>query len=292
MDENLNAARVLISLLLLTLVINASLLLAQYAPPRGFDAPTLGFDIAPASEEWGELLPNVEDIVGDRPSALLSSPDSEGRSSSTVKGESRTPAERASGTLEADVTGGNQSDGSETTAPDLQPGSASTAWSLGLPSTLGGFAPDGLLEPDYSMTGAPGIVGGEGPQAGEGPQGSGGPPASENPQGGGGLYGGGGQPASESPHDGGGQPASEGPQGGAGPHGGGGLHGNGGSSHDDVGSSHGGGGPPQGGGGPPHGGGGPPQGGGGPPHGDGGPPQGGGGPPHGDGGPPQGGGGK
>jgi hypothetical protein len=36
-DEKLSAARVLISLLLLTLVANGSLLLAQYGPTSGFD---------------------------------------------------------------------------------------------------------------------------------------------------------------------------------------------------------------------------------------------------------------
>jgi hypothetical protein len=252
--ENLNAARVLVSLLLLTLVINGSLLLAQYAPPMGFDTLTPGFDGPPSSEELGELLPNVDDILWDRPSALRPSPDGEGRSSLTVKRESRTPAEGASEALEADVTGGSQSDGSGTTAPDLRPSSASPTLSLGLPSALWEFAPDGLLERDYLREGAPDIVGGEDPQgsggqpASEGPQGSGGPPASEDPQGSGG------QPASEGPQGSGGQPANEGPQGGG------------------EGPSHGGGG---GGEGPPHGGGG--GGGEGPPHG------GGGGPPHGGG---------
>src|SRR5215213_1294361 len=273
-DENLNVARVLVSLLLLTLVINGSLLLARYAPPIRFDTPTLGLDVAPSSEEPGEVVPNVDDTVEDKPSALRQSPDGEGRSSLTVKRESRTPAEGASETLEADVTGGSQSGGSGTTAPDLQPSSASTTLSLGLPSALWEFTPDGLLEPDYSMKGAPDIVGGAGPQVGgEGPQGSGGQPASEGPQGSGGppasedLQGRGGQPASEAGHDRGGPPANEGSQGGSG-------------------SLHGGGGPPQVGGGPPHGGGGPPQGGGGSPQGGGGPPQGGGGSPQGSGGSP------
>ena len=219
-DENLNAARVLVSLLLLTLVINGSLLLARYAPPIRFDTPTLGLDVAPSSEEPGEVVPNVDDTGEVKPSALRQSPDGAGRSSLTVKRESRTPAEGASETLEADVTGGSQSGGSGTTAPDLQPSSASPTLSLGLPSAFWEFTPDGLLEPDYSIKGAPDIVGGAGPQGR------------------------------------GGQPASEGPQGGGGPHGGGGLHGNGGSSHDDGGPPHDGGGLPQGGGGPPQGGGG------------------------------------
>src|SRR5215216_8189113 len=209
-DENLNVARVLVSLLLLTLVINGSLLLARYAPPIRFDTPTLGLDIAPSSEEPGEVVPNVDDTVEDKPSALRQSPDGEGRSSLTVKRESRTPAEGASETLEADVTGGSQSGGLGTTAPDLQPSSASPTLSLSLPSALWEFTPDGLLEPDYSMKAGPDIVSGEGPQgsggqpASEGPQGSEGPPAREDPQGSGGP------PASEDPQGRRGQPASEG----------------------------------------------------------------------------------
>jgi len=80
-DENLNAARVLTSLLLLTLVVNGSLLLAQYAPPSGFDAPTPALDAAPAPEESGESVPNRGDTAGGRASAPLPTPDGEGRSS-------------------------------------------------------------------------------------------------------------------------------------------------------------------------------------------------------------------
>src|SRR5215216_3028570 len=126
-DEKLSAARVLIGLLLLTLVTNGSLLLAQYAPPSGFDALTPGFGAAPAPEEAGEPVPHGVDMVGDRQSAPLPLPSGPGRSSSV---------EGASGTLAAGVTGSGRNGDSETTAPDLQLGFASTVSLLGSPIVL------------------------------------------------------------------------------------------------------------------------------------------------------------
>src|SRR4028118_2407819 len=57
-DEKLSAARVLIGVLLLTLVTNGSLLLAQYGPPSGFDAPIPAFDAASGPEQAGEPVPD------------------------------------------------------------------------------------------------------------------------------------------------------------------------------------------------------------------------------------------
>ena len=67
-DEKLSAARVLISLLLLTLVTNGSLLLAQYGPLSGFDAPMPAFDdpSAPAPVESGEPVPSGGALAEDR----------------------------------------------------------------------------------------------------------------------------------------------------------------------------------------------------------------------------------
>ncbi len=63
-DEKLSAARVLIGLLLLTLVTNVSLLLAQYGPSSGFDVPMPAFDDTSATEEPGKPVPNGSAIGG------------------------------------------------------------------------------------------------------------------------------------------------------------------------------------------------------------------------------------
>ena len=205
-DENLNAARVLTSLLLLTLVVNGSLLLAQYAPPSGFDAPTPILDAAPAPEESGEPVPNRGDIAAGRPSAPLPTPDGEGRSS-TVKG--------APETLAAGIPGGGRNGDSETTAPELQLSSASTVSFVGLPSVLWEVGPDGILGYGDSIKGAPAIVGGGGPPADQGLPADQGPPPDQ------------GLPADQGPPGGGGKPGGGDPPGGGGPKGDGGPRGGG-----------------------------------------------------------------
>src|SRR5215217_1207529 len=132
-DEKLSAARVVICLLLLTLVTNGSLLLAQYGPSSGFDVPMPAFDDTSAPEESGKPVPNGGAIAGVRPPAPLPSPSGVERSSD-VKG--------ASAVLAAGVVGGAQNGDSGTTAPDPQLGSASSASSLGLPNVLWDLVPN------------------------------------------------------------------------------------------------------------------------------------------------------
>src|SRR5919112_2128015 len=112
-DEKLSAARVLIGLLLLTLVTNGSLLLAQYGPSSGFDVPTPAFDDTSATEESGKPVPNGSAIGGGRPPTLFPSPSSLERFSD-VKG--------ASGALAASVVAGGRNADSGTTAADPQLG--------------------------------------------------------------------------------------------------------------------------------------------------------------------------
>src|SRR4028118_507008 len=89
-DEKLSAARVLIGVLLLTLVTNGSLLLAQYGPPSGFDAPMPAFDAASGSEESGEPVPNDGALAEGKLSTPPPAPSSVGRPSTVA---------RAAGTL-------------------------------------------------------------------------------------------------------------------------------------------------------------------------------------------------
>src|SRR5919112_2984759 len=89
-DEKLSASRVLIGVLLLTLVTNGSLLLAQYGPLSGFDVPMPAFDDAWGPEESGEPVPPGGTIAGVGSPAPLPSPSSAGRSLTVT---------RASGTL-------------------------------------------------------------------------------------------------------------------------------------------------------------------------------------------------
>src|ERR671913_2449302 len=99
-DEKLSATRVLIGLLLLTLVTNGSLLLAQYGPPSGFDAPMSAFEDPSGPEEAGEPVPTGGAIAEGSPSAPPPSPSGVGRSSTVT---------RASGTVAAsDARGGAQ----------------------------------------------------------------------------------------------------------------------------------------------------------------------------------------
>src|SRR5215204_6650165 len=99
-DEKLSAARVLISLLLLTLVANGSLLLAQYGPTSGFDTLRPAFNDPSAPEESGEPVPSGGALAEDRSSAQLPSPSDVGRSSTVT---------RVSGTLAAGDAGGGRS---------------------------------------------------------------------------------------------------------------------------------------------------------------------------------------
>ena len=70
-DEKLSAARVLISLLLLTLVTNGSLLLAQYGPTSGFDTLRPAFNDPSDPVESGEPVPSGGALAEDRSSAPL-----------------------------------------------------------------------------------------------------------------------------------------------------------------------------------------------------------------------------
>ena len=272
-DEKLSAARVLIGLLLLTLVTNGSLLLAQYGPPSGFDAPMPAFDAASGPEESGEPVPNAGALAEGKSSAPPPSPSGVGRSS-TVTRESGT---LAAGDAEDGRQGGSTSKESFTLLQSTELLGAVS--SSGLPSVLGELVPDGLgklvmdglreLVPDdlddLFRRGAFYIVGGEDPQAGGGPQAGEGPQGGRGPQGSGGPPASGGQPADEGAQGSEGQPADEGPQGSGDPPASGGPKSDGGPK--DGGSPEGDGGPkgggnPEGDGGPK--GGGSPEGGGGP----------------------------
>src|SRR5918999_814122 len=90
--EKLSATTILIGLLLLTLVTNGSLLLAQYGPPSGFDAPMSAFEDPSGPEEAGEPVPIGGTLAEGRPTAPPPSPSGVGRSSTVT---------RASGTLAA-----------------------------------------------------------------------------------------------------------------------------------------------------------------------------------------------
>src|SRR5918998_4075222 len=105
-DEKLSAARVLIGLLVLTLVTNGSLLLAQYGPPSGFDVPKSAFDGPLAPQESGAPVPTGGALAEGRPSAPPPSPSGVGRPSTVT---------RASGTLAAgDARGGQNVDSTPT----------------------------------------------------------------------------------------------------------------------------------------------------------------------------------
>ena len=223
-DEQLSAARVLIGVLLLTLVTNGYLLLAQYGPPSGFDAPMPAFDAASGPEESGEPVPNDGALAEGKSSTPPPAPSSVGRPSTVT---------RASGTLAAGDTEGGRRGGSTSKESFTLPRGIEVLGvvsSSGLPNVLRELVPRGLGElvpdtlEDLFGRGAFYIVGGEdlsqaakGPQGIGGPRGSGGPPADEGPQG------------------------SEGPNGDVGPKGDGGSNGNGGPK--DGGSPNGGGGP-------------------------------------------------
>src|SRR5919107_173121 len=287
-DEKLSAARVLISLLLLTLVTNGSLLLAQYGPLSGFDAPMPAFDNPSAPEDPGEPVPSGGALAEDRSSAPLPSPSGGGRTSTVT---------RVSGTLAAGDADGARTGDSIPTGSFTLPQSTEllrAVSSSGLPRVLSELVPislwetvsedlDGLLG-----RGASDIGDGEDPQANGGPQGGGRPTADEDPQGGGhptadegsrgpggpradeGSRGPGGPRANEDSQGGGDSPADASPNSDGGPKDGGGNHGGGGNpggrDNPGGGGNHGGGGNPGGrdnpGGGGNHGGGGNPGGGG------------------------------
>src|SRR3712207_2169391 len=139
-DEKLSTARVLIGLLLLTLVTNGSLLLAQYGPPRGFDAPMPSFDDPSAPEEFGGPVPNGGTLADGRSSAPPPSPSGVGRSSTVT---------RASGTLAAGDAGGGGNGGSTPRGSFTLPQSTEllrAVSSSSLPSVLSALVPDGVWE--------------------------------------------------------------------------------------------------------------------------------------------------
>src|ERR687897_2719520 len=163
-DEKLSAARVLICLLLLTLVTNGSLLLAQYGPLSGFDAPTPAFDVASGPDESGEPVPNGGAIAEGGPSAPPPSPSGVGKSSTVT---------RASGTVAASDAGSGRNVDSTPIVSFTLPQSTEllrAVSSSGLPSVLRELVPDGLgeLVPDDLDSllgrGALDIVGGGNPQ--------------------------------------------------------------------------------------------------------------------------------
>lgn len=270
-DEKLSAARVLSGLLLITLVTNGSLLLAQYGPPSGFDAPMPLFDAALGPEESGEPVPNGGALVEGRSSMPPPLPSGIGRPSTVT---------RASGTLVAGDAEGGRDSGSTSNESFTLPQSTELLGAVSssdLPSVLRELVPDDLE--DLLGRGALNILGGEDAQADEdsqgggGPQGSVGSPADEGSQGGsrgspvdeGGQGGSRGSPANEGAQGGNGAPPSsvdppasgvpqgdEGPQSDGGPKGDGASKGNGGPK--DGGSPQGGG-ETKGGGGPKGGGG-------------------------------------
>src|SRR5918994_7581479 len=88
-DEKLSAASVLIGLLVLTLVTNGSLLLAQYGPPSGFDTPMPAFDGPSAPMESGAPVPNGGAIAEGGPSAPPPSPSGVGKSSTVTRRRER-----------------------------------------------------------------------------------------------------------------------------------------------------------------------------------------------------------
>ena len=199
-DEKLSAARVLIGVLLLTLVTNGSLLLAQYGPPSGFDAPIPAFDAASGPEESGEPVSNDGALAEGKSSTPPPAPSSVGRPSTVT---------RASGTLAAGDTEGGRHGGSTSKESFTLPRGTEllgAVSSSGLPNMLWELVPRGLgeLVPDTleDLFGRRAfyIVGGEGlPQAAEGPQGNGGPQGSGGPPADEGLQGSGGPPADEGP---------------------------------------------------------------------------------------------
>src|SRR5829696_4260196 len=216
-DEKLSAARVLISLLLLTLVTNGSLLLAQYGPLSGFDAPMPAFDEPSVPEESGEPVPSGGALAEDRSSAPLPSPSGGGRSSTVT---------RVSGTLAAGDAGGGwtgdsirvglfdlpQSTELLPQSTELLPQSTEllrAVSSSGLPRVISELVPIGLWEvvsedlDGLFGHGALDIGDGKDPQADGGPQGGGLPTAD------GGLRGSGGPRADEDPR-GGGLPTADG----------------------------------------------------------------------------------
>src|SRR5918995_896310 len=139
-DEKLSAARVLIGLLVLTLVTNGSLLLAQYGPPSGFDTPMPAFENPLALEESGGPVPNGGTLAEDSSSAPPPSPSGVGRSSTVT---------RASGTLAAgDADAAPNVDSTPTvsfTSPQITELLRAVS-SSGLPSVLRELVPDGLGE--------------------------------------------------------------------------------------------------------------------------------------------------
>ncbi len=211
-DEKLSAARVLIGLLLLTLVTNGSLLLAQYGPPSGFDAPMPLFDAASGPEESGEPVPNGGALAEGRSNGGALA---EGRSSTPPPSPSgigrSSTVTRASGTLAAGDAEGGRDSGSTSNEAFTLPQSTEllgAVSSSGLPSVLRELVPDSLGElvpdnlEDLIGRGVLNILSGEDAQANEDSQGGGGPPADEGPQGSGGS------PADEGPQGSGGPPSS------------------------------------------------------------------------------------
>ncbi|MCA1718799.1 MAG: hypothetical protein LC781_18900, partial [Actinobacteria bacterium] len=126
--------------MLLTLVTNGSLLLAQYGPPSGFDAPMPLFDAASGPEESGEPVPNGGALAEGRSSTPPPSPSGIGRSSTVT---------RASGTLAAGDAEGGRDSGSTSNEAFTLPQSTEllgAVSSSGLPSVLLDLVPDGLGE--------------------------------------------------------------------------------------------------------------------------------------------------
>src|ERR671920_269624 len=178
-DEKLSAARVLISLLLLTLVANGSLLLAQYGPTSGFDTLRHAFNDPSAPVESGEPVPSGGAFAEDRSSAQLPSPSDVGRSSTVT---------RVSGRLAAGDAGGGRSGDSIPTGSSVLPQSTEllgAVSSSGLPRVLSELVPASLWETVSNNLdnllghGASNIVDGNDPQADEGQQGGGRPAADE-----------------------------------------------------------------------------------------------------------------
>src|SRR5215213_2095032 len=213
-DEKLSAARVMISLLLLTLVANGSLLLAHYGPTSGFDTLRPAFNDPSAPVESGEPVPSGGAFAEDRSSAQLPSPSDVGRSSTVT---------RVSGRLAAGDAGGGRSRDSIPTGSLVLPQSTellSAVSSSGLPRVLSELVPTSLWETVSNNLdnllghGASNIVDGKDPQADEGQQGGGRPAADEGSRGPGGPRAnedpqGGGRPAADEGSQGGGRPAAD-----------------------------------------------------------------------------------
>src|SRR4028119_1143726 len=137
-DEKLSAARLLIGLLLLTLVTNGSLLLAQYGPPSGFDAPMPASDAASGPEKSGEPVPNEGALAEGKLSTPPPPPSGVSRSAT---------ATRASGMLAAGDTEGVRYGGSTSKESSTLPQGTEllgAVSSSGLPSVLREFLPRGL----------------------------------------------------------------------------------------------------------------------------------------------------